>query len=309
MSQKIAIDAGHGYVKGLSSTDQRLLFPSLICPMPPSVDLGDLGKSESILIDGRPYLVGASATGHATPFWSREKSSDLDTLRLILVAAAQLGSVGPIQLATGLPLSWFGSQRKAFRDALVGYGGTVQLPRRPVRHLWFESVKVLPQGLAAAAPVLVTSDFEAGLYLVVDVGYRTTDFIVVTKNADGEMDYAPEAAGSLEIGMHAVSQSVAQNINDQYQVSYSVSEVESVPVVIVRGQKIDVSQRFHESRTAIGRHLAQELAATLGPAIDKLLGIVAVGGGSGILSSVLPGVIVASEPQWANVMGYQMLWS
>ena len=64
---------------------------------------------------------------HTTPLWSRAESADLDTLRLILIAAAQLAwSRRPVQLAMGFPLSWFGPQRKAFCEALTGYGGVVQ---------------------------------------------------------------------------------------------------------------------------------------------------------------------------------------
>lgn len=302
----VAVDAGHGYTKGLSVGGQRILFPSLIAPLPPFVDLADFGHSDIITIDDAPYLVGDAARTHATPLWSRDKAADTDTLRLILVAAAKLGSVGPIQLATGLPLSWFGSQRRSFRKALTGFGSVVQLPNHAPQRLWFESVRVLPQGVAAAAPVLSGADFEAGDYLVVDIGYRTTDYIVVTKAEDGSLDYEPSAAGSLEIGMHTVTQTIAQAITDQYQVSYSASEVESRPFVVVRGQKIDVTQRFHEARQVTAKRLAQELAAALGPQVDKLMGIVAVGGGSDILAAAIPGIIVPEEPQWANVVGYLM---
>ncbi len=122
-SLRIAIDAGHGYTKALSASGRRTLFPSLICPAPATVDLGEFARREVVTIDGTPYLVGDAARRHATPLWSREKATDPDTLRLILIAAAQLGANGPVAFATGLPLSWYGSQRRAFRDALTGYGG------------------------------------------------------------------------------------------------------------------------------------------------------------------------------------------
>ena len=307
MSQKIAIDAGHGYVKALSQSGQRYRFPSLICSMPPNVDLGGLGKQESVTIDGVRYLIGEPARAHATPLWSHEKSTDSDTLRLILVAAVHLGGVGPVTLATGLPLAWFGSQRRAFREALTGFGSTVQLPGQPPQRLWFESVTVLPQGVAAAASVLSSAEYEPGSYLIVDIGYRTTDYIVVVKSEDGGLDYEPGAAGSLEMGMHNVSQPVVHAVNDQYQVAYSASEVEVRATVVVRGQKIDVSQRMRDARQTVGRRLAQELAATMGPQLDKLMGIVAVGGGADILSPVLPGIMVPADPQWGNVIGYQMM--
>ena len=305
MSQAIAIDAGHGYTKALSATTQTI-FPSLICPAPAAVDLGDYARSQAIFVDGTAYLVGEPARAHATPLWSRDKATDPDTLRLILVAAAQLGANGPVALATGLPLSWYGSQRRAFRDALTGYGGTIQLSNQPAQRLWFESAIILPQGLAAAGPILIQAEREPGDYLVIDIGYRTTDYLIVSKSPNGRLDYAPDAAGSLPVGMSAVGKSVADAINQQYQVEFSPAEIESQTTVAIRGQRIDLTQRRHEANQAVGKQLLQSLALELGSAMDKLIGMVAVGGGSDIITRLLPTALVPSQPQWANVQGY---WS
>jgi len=302
----IAIDAGHGYVKGLDGQGQRVLFPSLIAIQPPTVDLGDLAQSQAIRIDDTAYLVGDSARSHATPLWSKNKSADPDTLRLLLIAAAKLGAMGPVDLVTGLPLDWFGTGRKAFREALTGYGGSVQFPRRPAQRLWFERVKVLPQGVAAASAVLASGEYVPGEYLIVDIGYRTTDYIVVTKTLDNTLDYDPNAAGSLERGMHEVSQHVAKALTEAYQVPFSEAELEHQTAVAIRGEKIDLSYRIHEARQTIGRRIAQELATILGPQVDKLMGIIAVGGGSEIMTMLLPMTIVPAQAQWANVLGYQM---
>ncbi|NMP24461.1 ParM/StbA family protein [Sulfobacillus harzensis] len=304
MTLRIAVDAGHGYTKALGESGERVLFPSLIAPAPASVDLGEYAQVDTVWIDGQPYVIGEPARSYATPLWSRDKATDEDTLRLILVAAAELGAVGPVALATGLPLSWFGSQRRAFREALTGFGGVVQRAGQPPQRVWFESVMVLPQGVAAAGSLLAAPTMESGAYLVVDVGYRTTDYIVVEKSADGGLDYEPSAAGSLELGMHTVSQAVADEISSTHQVDYTPAEVEGRTHVVVRGQKLDVTQRAHEAREAVGRQIAKVLAERLGPQADKLLGIVAVGGGSDILPTAIPGTIVPPDPQWANAQGY-----
>ncbi len=84
---KISIDAGHGYTKAFSQSGERVICPSLIAPAPAGVDLGGGGvaRTETVTIDGSPYLVGQSAHSHATSLWSRDKAADPDTLRLILV--------------------------------------------------------------------------------------------------------------------------------------------------------------------------------------------------------------------------------
>ncbi len=309
MPERIAVDAGHGFTKALSADGLRQIFPSLICPAPATVDLGEFVPSHTVAIDGVPYLVGEAARKHATPLWSRDKAADPDTLQLVLVAAAQLGAMGPVALATGLPLFWFGAQRRRFREALTGYGASVQLPGQAAQRLWIESVMVLPQGVAAAGPVLSSVDYEPGAYLIVDIGYRTTDYIIVTKAPNGTLDYAPDAAGSLPLGMSAVTKTVVDAINRQYQVEYTPAEIESQTTVTVRGQHIDVTQRRRETQTSVGKQIAQQLALALGPKLDKLLGMVAVGGGSSLLTQVLPGLIVPHDPQWANVQGYAAVQS
>ncbi|MDA8205059.1 MAG: ParM/StbA family protein [Thermaerobacter sp.] len=306
LPERIAIDCGHGFTKALSTGGRRLVFPSLICAQPTALDLGEFAPSQSVSIGGIPYLVGEPARKHATPLWSREKAGDPDTLRLILVAAARLGAVGPVQVATGLPLAWYGSQRRTFREALTGFGAPIALPGQPPQRLWIESAVVLPQGVAAAGPVLAAPDYEPGQYLIVDVGYRTTDYLVVEKTPAGDLAFAADSAGSIELGMHAVSQFVAHALSEQYHVPFTPEEIEAGPCVAIRGQKVDVSQRLRQARETVGRQLARRLAAELDAALEKLLGIVVVGGGSDLLTGILPGAITPPDPQWANAVGYGM---
>ncbi|PSR23246.1 MAG: hypothetical protein C7B45_03905 [Sulfobacillus acidophilus] len=97
----VAVDVGHGFTKACSER-QRLFFPSLIAQAPAGVDLGEYAANETTQIDRVAYLVGDAARRHATPLWSRDKATDADTLRLVLVAAARLGATGPVTVATGL---------------------------------------------------------------------------------------------------------------------------------------------------------------------------------------------------------------
>ena len=304
MSFKIAVDVGHGYTKGLSETGERVLFPSLIAPAPATVDLGEFGTRESVFIDEKPYVVGDAARLYATPLWSRDKAADSDTLRLILVAAAHLGAQGPIQLATGLPLSWFGSQRKAFRDALMGYGGMVKLPSRPVRHLWFESVRVLPQGVAAAVVVLTNPSYRPGPYIVVDVGYRTTEYLVVTKNAAGKLAYDATQAGSLEIGTHAIAATMSAALEREYHLSFKPAEIESETTVFAYGQAVDLNPVRQLAVETVGNQLRDQLTEILDDRLLKAAGIVLVGGGSALLSDAFPGAVVVPDGQWANAQAY-----
>lgn len=304
MSMMIAIDAGHGYTKGLSTRGARTVFPSLIAPAPAGMDLGEYASGDPVKIDGRSFLVGESARSHATPLWSREKATDADTLRLILVAATQLGAVGPVSLATGLPLSWFGPQRRALQEVLTGYGGTVQLPGQLAQRLWFESVKVLPQGVAAAVVVLADPSYRSGPYVVVDVGYRTTEYLLVRKNPDGKLSYESTHAGSIEIGTHAVAQKLAGGLERDYHLTFKPAEVESAESVFVLGQAVSLSVAREQAVMVVRQQIRDQLTETLDDRLLKAAGIMLVGGGSGLLSGAFTGAVVVPNGQWANAQAY-----
>jgi len=208
----IAIDVGHSTVKGLSGNGARTLFPSLITPAPAAVDLGEYGQAQTALIDGTSYLVGEPAQSYASPLWGRDKAADEDTIRLVLVAAARLGPVGDVRAAVGLPLSWYASQRRAAARALTGQQATVILPREDPRPIPITEVRVLPQGIAAAIAVLGHPVTESDAWLVVDVGYRTTDHVMISRAPGKAMAPDLAASGTIEIGMSVVARTVAAQI-------------------------------------------------------------------------------------------------
>lgn len=305
MTEPVGIDAGHGYTKALRLNGQRVVFPSLICASPATVDLGEFSTQNApTLINDQPYLVGEAARRHATPLWERDKASDADTAHLILVAAAQLGLSGPVRLATGLPLSWWGEQRRAFRAALQGLDARLTVPNHPPTRLWLEEVLVLPQGVAAAGPILAQSSYQSGPYLVVDWGERTTDYIIVTKRPDGRLDFDPAAAGSLEIGCHAIGTAMAAQLTTQYQTPFQAAALESLEAVAVRGQRIDLTPFRHDVQQRVTRRLVRALHEALAHQLEQVLGIVAVGGGSSLLARALPAVVQPPDAQWANAVGY-----
>lgn len=301
---KIAVDAGHGWVKALADNGKRVLFPSLICPPPPAADLGEYGPSQPVRINGEAYLVGEVARNHATPLWTRDKAQDPDTLRLIVVAAAELGAVGPVTLATGLPLSWFGAQRKAFRDALMASDARVQLPGRADQRIWIEQVKVLPQGVAAASGVIVDPALDPGEYLVVDIGYRTSDFVIVAKSDAAAIRFDPTHAGSLEIGTHAVAAAIAHGLERDYRIPFRPAEVEAADQVYVEGQRVALAGRRAEAVRTVGAHLREGLAETLDQRLHKIAGWLLVGGGAAMMAPVFPQAMVLDDAHWANVRAY-----
>ncbi|WP_053958122.1 ParM/StbA family protein [Sulfobacillus thermosulfidooxidans] len=303
---KIAIDVGHGYVKVLNDA-QRTMFPALIAPAPPLVELGEAARRPMITqINGEEFLIGDPARPYAVPRWSRDKASDPETLNLMLVAAAAIGAMGPVDLAAGLPLSWFGSGRKAFADALLGLEAQIVLPDGTHTHVWIETTKILPQGVAAASTLLAQSSYDAGDYLVVDIGYRTSDYIVVTKTPTGSLSFHPDQAGSLELGTHAINAWVAEELTKTWNLPFQPAEVEERANVHINGQRVNLDPLRQKALAHLQGQLRDRLIEKLDQTWHKLAGKVLVGGGAIPYAAALPDAHIPDNPQWANAQAYLM---
>jgi len=309
MRTTIAIDIGHGWTKVLTGAGARTRFPSLIAPAPAAVDLGEWSQSPVVRINQLPYLVGESARPYATPLWSRSKATDADTLRLLWVAMAHVGASGSVQIATGLPLAWFGTQRQAFRETLIGCHGTVQLPGEPPQDITIESAKILPQAVAGAIATWSHPVIAPDRALIIDIGYRTSDFLIVKRAPQAPLDIALDGSGTIEHGMSAIAESVVTQLENQWHVPFSLGEVESADTVSIHGERIDLVPLRAHARTLLAERLIQELALRLKGQWDRMDTMVLLGGGAVALREELeprlPSTVqVPADPQWANVRGY-----
>lgn len=306
---RLALDVGHGWTKFCTDTT-RDRFPSLIAPAPPTVDLGDLAESPVVWIDDAPYLVGEAARPYATPLWTRDKADDPDTLRLMLVAAARAGVCGPIALATGLPLAWYGSQRTAFRDTLLGLRGTVRWHRNgPAMSIQVASVTLLPQAAAGAIATWSQPVTAPDQTLVVDIGYRTSDYLVVRRKPGRPLDFALDLSGTVETGMSAVAATLANQLADAYQIDVAWGEVESASTLTIRGQRIELGPARQQALDAVAHRLVYDLRVRLQAQWDRLDAILLLGGGAVALAERLRPALPAPvhlppHAQWANAQGY-----
>ncbi len=321
---KLAVDAGHGFVKAVTSDGRREHFPALIAPVPVEHDLGGFGHDgtvraairEGLIGEERVYLIGAAAARHAAPAWARDKAADKTTQVLVQVAAAMLLSPDgePAELAVGLPLAWFG-QKESLRGALSRKVSRVQF--RGGEHegklvaVSFERVRVFPQGVGAAAHCFVGRDWEPGGYLVVDVGYRTVDYLVVDIRPGGALAADPELAGTVEdAGIHEVDLGVEKLVQRDHAVQLDAAELLQGQVY-VNGNAVNLQSYREPLLRQLADTVASHVLSKLRGRASKLRGVVLVGGGGVELSAWfglegLP-VRVAPDAQFANALGYLKL--
>jgi plasmid segregation protein ParM len=206
---RIAVDVGYSSVKGLSEHG-RVMFPSITAPMAEDLLAGaihcgalqhsvrihrDLNNVEEHLV-GDAALMSTSATGFLA---QREKPDSIHDL-LLLTAAYLLasGHEDCLDLAIGLPISYFKAQRDELKGRLDKLSTWVSVGGGAERCLHFDRVSVIPQGAGA----LMTAGAlpGSGLVALLDIGSYTTDYLVFDVRG-GQPVPVSECCGSIEAGV------------------------------------------------------------------------------------------------------------
>jgi len=174
--------------------------------------------------------------------------------------------------------------------------------------------EVIPEALAAwYDQVIDVKDGEASLntarvetpVAVVDIGGRTTDYVVVENQG-----ILHRSSGSLSKGMLDVHSQVSRAIQKQFNLE-SVSEQRVAhagnrQTVRLHGHEHDISDIVKEAKLELVTQLHAETRRQLGLG-EELDTIIFVGGGSAALASDIadwfPNQQIAEQPAFANARG------
>ncbi len=223
-----------------------------------------------------------------------------------------------VHAVSGLPVSSFylkdGSRREGIltnkRDSLKRAVRPLD-ERLPVGIAFHE---VIPEALAAWYDHVITES-DDGVQLeperlhapiaVVDIGGRTTDYVVV---ADQAVQHG--ASGSLRCGLLDVKREVTEGIRGRFDIDVvserSVDEAVQSGSVRLFGKDHDVSDLIQTAQRQIVERLYAETQRQLGRGaeLDRIL---FVGGGTVALAAQIrdwfPNQLVAEHPAFANARG------
>src|SRR5699024_2130741 len=225
----VAVDVGYGYVKVLSE-NKRFTFPTLIGTGMKN-NLGGLFNKENninnihIESEGNNYFVGELAKESNSPSRIFEQNRyEHDYFKLIINIAIQLvtnGESKDIYLSTGLPLSYYSTQAKKAKQSLLGLQPEItwhtgELSGKTIQNN-IKDVIVFPQGASAIQTAIrdrkgkiIDNELmmPGSLIGLIDIGYRTTDFIVVDIKEDKSFMPRPSLSDTIEIGVHSLMQEV-----------------------------------------------------------------------------------------------------
>lgn len=306
--QYLAIDTGHGYVKGLADSGEHVLLPSWIASANQTADMGSVLRTAHPVTVAwnddplQPYWLGDDAARMATSLLMRDKGQSRLTRDLTLLAVQRLKpqTHQPITLAVGLPLAWYREGRRALAQALTGQGIVNSDP------LIIEQVQVFPQGVAAVLSVL-RPDAPRGLYGLIDVGYGTVDYLMVELTPSGQPRLAPEPSGTWELGIHQVNLALMRHVATTWQVDYAPHELDHRSQITVRGRIVDLTSVRTSLISQWRESIVEHVQAVWSTVLPRLQGLVVIGGAAPMFVDMAMGtmpVTVPDDAQWANVQGY-----
>ncbi len=295
----VGLDIGYGYTKIVTNAG-RWIFPTIVGRAEEIVfqseTLGGVSEVQVVEHDGQRYFVGEAAERFSLITLDRRDREWVTSAQYQILARSSWMRAGlldrPCSVVTGLPVEYY-ADRGSIIDLFTG---------RRLDHIEAASVKVIPQPFGTLFDLILKDDGsveDEALALktvgVIDVGYQTTDCILVDR-----LDYIESASGT-SLGISAASETVGREIQRRTTRSFlrrtEIEEATSNPIGSLAAPIVETLATHIE-------HFAKTLWARRGePDI-----VVLTGGGVLLvgphLKEKFAKVRIADEPQLANARGY-----
>ncbi|WP_067729906.1 ParM/StbA family protein [Oceanobacillus damuensis] len=335
--ENVAVDLGYGYVKAIASSGKRVVFPSLVgkgyARSLTSV-LGDIPrdmKNIHLTIQEDDYFVGELATESrsVSRIFERERFSHVYT-KILLNTAIQLVSDSEIiHLSTGLPLDFYQSQAKEFRQSVQGMQPVVHWLTGPFekkeRRINIRQALVFPQGASAIFSALINHEGrytyphlmkESSLIALIDIGFRTTDFVVVEIQENGSFIPMAKLSGTVDEGVINLHRDIRQAYKVQTGGAdlneFFISRILTNENLRYKGKSLDFSGVIYKSKQSIAANIADRLKAVWAEESDLFDGLFLAGGGGELFEPFIQPhfdnrMERINECQFANAIGYLRL--
>lgn len=328
MTLLVAVDVGYGFTKTVTETTMAS-FPSTVAVPRMGGDVTARGDGEtskyrmSLSERGeapREWLVGEAALlAGAERTWETEASQRFGYRELIYAGCSAVEAEGDVDLAVGLPLAVWRrrEERQALQARLANMAGNVSLNRGFQRALQVRTVRVFAQGLGCFVAENANAQENKGLFTgnpvgVLDIGYRTTDFVLLVPDGGHGVTPSDEHAGSADVGIGAVYRGVGRRLQRETGRLLSRTIVEDAirhgRPLLVSGKPVDWSQHMESEAAAAAQLLRTELAQMWDHYWDTLGCLLITGGGGETLWPALRGMHpmakLATSPVYGNARGF-----
>lgn len=322
---RVGLDLGFGRVKGVTDRGRRIEFPSALAWLPsPGLQAPELSGLEHMVTlavgneAARVCLVGDGALRSAlgARAWCFDPRQGIEELQaLLLTSLALLGAGGEdVELALGLPLGPASLHCQGLSSLLGGLEGQVTIQGQPpCRVRLAAEVLVMPEGLGALLSEVRRGGLGGSEVAVVDIGYRTTDFLVAGPGPQG-LRHRPDLSGTLDLGYGQVVVQVAAQLAarlggvrpDILRVEHALAE--GGGRLALGGLSLDLAEDAAVAEAHLARRLTYRLRQIWGEHLDRLDAVLVAGGGGQALFTELaplhPAARLVAEPSFGNALGY-----
>ena len=269
MSEIITIGVDHGYA---AMKTAHFSFPTGLV----EYEHEPYTQKDVLEHGGKYYVVGS-----ARQPLQRDKTVTEDYYLLTLAAIAReleyrgAERTAKVLLATGLPLTSFGRDKKKFREYLLRDG-------KPVSFLYegrdyavtISDVMLFPQGYAAV--LTQTELLDEPSVIVADIGGWTVDLMRLDNRI-------PNAATcrSLELGIIRCLDEIGEKVRQMFGVSMTDAQIESV----LRGGAVSMDDRIRAVIHAqAGQYVRDLLSTIMESGLDvRAMPAIFLGGGAALL--------------------------
>lgn len=339
--ETVSVDVGYGYVKAISSSGNKILFPSVVGSgrdrglanfIEQTNKMIDADLSElHITIDGKHYYVGEMAlrnSNDATRVFDRERYNH-EYSKILMAVAIQLVTnpeTTEVVLFTGLPLDYFRTQHEQFKNKLLEDMPTIEwvsgFKQNETKKVSVRNAGIFPQGMSAVWATLMNHDgktfkkdlMEEGNQIgIIDIGFRTTDICVVEMKDGG--GFRPLTQYSETVDQGVVN--LYENIKIAYQNKTGGSDLSENKInriikrhsITYQGKKIDLSNEVDQAYRAVVNSIIDRINKLWKEEADTFDYIFVVGGGGSLFMDYLQSnfnnhLLSIVAGQYANAIGY-----
>ena len=305
----VAIDIGHSTVK-VSTSGKKLIFPSVATSALRISDQNEaiVADREKVFLNSKPWFFGETALLQGGMNWATGLSDDwIDSQEHAVLFLGALKKLEQVEIGTpnliiaGLPV-------QAMKPEMTH----VDRLKRSFSELCPNSeIKVVPQPYGAFSNI--TLDVN-GLpqpdrlihhisWAVIDVGFYTTDFILINKGHWIEM-----ASASCP-GISMAAEHLMQRLSNK-SIKIDMADADAAlrqQSISYFGKQIDIKEDITESISIASSKIIDTADRYFSPHASKLNGIYVSGGGAASviegLKSKWPHVVIAEDPRMAVVEG------
>ena len=323
----IGIDVGFGFTKAYNGRNS-VIFKSVIgdaTDIQFSASMGDASSTSNlhITLDGKSYFLGnyAEQQSSITEYTLDQSKLIEEFVKILAVTAAGLcaESNAPLQVVTGLPVSYLRRDSRKLRDMIKG---THQITYHNAggddvhRTIIIDKVKVIPQPIGSIFNLIFDEggnikdrDLATQKLGVVDVGFKTTDFSIFDR-----LQYIERGSSTMETGISKCYSVISSKLRQESNINielYRMHKFIQSGSVKIRGKEYNISNL----KKRVYAHSAAGIAADVNRLWedDWDMDAIVLSGGGGLelteyLAPAIEGEVLPmpqnTDVRFNNVQGY-----